>query len=232
MEQEKRKHIKELYTNTNSRNILDDICLSENLIEEFGHHLAEKQIPWDRIKSYVYGSFKGNSRIDPEELKLLELLLKFEGYMTPKNLDRFYELIKPFNSEKKVWLMMRGEGTAVKWYTDELQKAGFHTMTLEYDAARKGLTVKDQNEKGNPNMVIIAPYSFHPEELKPIMNGFLIADMQGKNKVPRIAIDVKEKDLPKDFNVNVVFHIGATMPAIIEGIHEVYRNFYLGRLQR
>lgn len=216
----------ESITDDNPKSLLEYLC-SPDIMMQHDPKKANLVIPVKTIrKDIVKPVVDLNERLDPEELRLAKGITMVEGHITPKNQDNFYEVIRDFTQNRKLYLLIRGQNKALAWYVEELNKAGFHTCSLHTNLKEGKHTIKDQNEKERPNMVIWAPYCYSPDEIKTIKGNFEELDKQG-SKMSRMAINVMEKDLPKDFNVTAVLHEGATMPALIETISDLYNRFYL-----
>lgn len=199
-----------------------DIMKNTDLKKSF-EKITQREIK----QNYVLPSFKDNDRLDPEELKLIEHIMYFEGLATPNKLDNFYDAIKGFTKDRKLFLMVNGQNAAINWYLEHLQDAGFHTQALTRNKDGT-FNIKDQNEKERPNMIIFAPTTYGPDERKMIIKDWFGGmDKQG-SRAPRLALYVKPTDTPKTFNVDAVLHEGAKMPAVIETISDLYRIAYLG----
>ncbi|MBU0930146.1 MAG: hypothetical protein KJ623_03690 [Nanoarchaeota archaeon] len=225
---EDRKRIEQLYLNPDSKKILEDICLADKLLLN-KDHLAENQLSFETIAKFARGAFKDNLRLDPEEFKLLETMLEIENLMTPKHLDRLYELTKKYNLDKKLNLWIR-EPEEIEHYKKEFEKAGFHISSyIEKDGK---MELEDYNEKGNMNMIIFSPHNYPEKQRNRIISGFKKSRKQEVLTLPPIlAIATKEGDTPFNLGVDRTLGIGAEMQAIIENINELYHLRYIRKIK-
>lgn len=177
-------------------------------------------------KELVEPAFYDNDRLDPEELVQTRGTLSLEGHMTETNLSNYYSVIEGFTKDRKIFLMVHGDDVAIAYYINGLQEAKFHTQSLHRN--RNGtFSVKDQNERERPNLMVVAPLSYIKEEFEKI-KGELFGglDREGSN-MPRLAIEVERNDTPQMYGVHAVLHRGAKMPAMIEMISHLYNITYL-----
>ena len=229
------RELESMFSDEKIRKVLEDLCIVDTYMKMYGDHIAENQLPFERLKYHAEAAYQNNKRLDPEELRLLEGKLFLEGYMTPKKYEKFLELIKPYNQGRKVFLAIHGLTKGIDgrlpldFYVNEFNKAGFDVAAIDTNLKdNKGHRIVDKNHLGRPNGVIFSPYSSPEEERGLIVFGFEKAEKQGIS-IPRIAIDTEKGDTPNKFNVHTILPVGASIPAILEETSELYRRFYLGQ---
>ncbi|MFA5175919.1 MAG: hypothetical protein WC413_01500 [Candidatus Nanoarchaeia archaeon] len=203
---------------------------SDETLLLFKHYLALKPYTFERVAEDLRKSYEDNMRLEPEEFKINEVKLDLEGLATPKNLDKVFDLVRPYNQDKKVMLIMQGTQEAIDYYTTSLQKAGIHTATLSLKDLNKGIwNPQDQNSQGRLNMIVAAPRTLPKEHQEKIKQTFKNLKLLGYN-LPKIVIYADKKDKPQDWNADAMLHTGATIPALIEMILQSYRNYYFKKM--